>query len=147
MRSDIADLRNSRDLYAEAFSRAPDDYYTGINAASKSVLLGLPADLKAADQYAEKVQEVVKTEPKAGDYWLSATVAEIFLIRRSYSDAGRVYDAAVRIAPKEIASHESTWRQACRLMKVLQPSAEDRALIRNAFSHLPDCPLVLIQES
>ena len=48
---DIADLRNSRDLYAEAFSRAPDDYYTGINAASKSVLLGSPADLKAADQY------------------------------------------------------------------------------------------------
>jgi hypothetical protein len=37
---DISDLRNSRDLYADAFSRAPDDYYTGINAAAKSVLAG-----------------------------------------------------------------------------------------------------------
>ena len=34
---DRADLEQSRDLYAEAFARATDDYYTGINAAAKSV--------------------------------------------------------------------------------------------------------------
>ena len=43
---DIADLRQSRNLYAEAFERAPDDYYTGINAAAKSVLLGSPEDTR-----------------------------------------------------------------------------------------------------
>jgi tetratricopeptide (TPR) repeat protein len=32
-----SDLEQSRDLYAEAFERATDDYYSGINAASKSV--------------------------------------------------------------------------------------------------------------
>src|SRR5262249_36492005 len=31
---DLASLRKSRDLYAEAFDAAQDDYYTGINAAT-----------------------------------------------------------------------------------------------------------------
>ena len=35
-------LSRSRDLYEEAFANAADDYYTGINAAAKSVLLGTP---------------------------------------------------------------------------------------------------------
>ena len=33
-------LEESRDLFVEAFGRAPDDYYLGINAAAKSALLG-----------------------------------------------------------------------------------------------------------
>jgi hypothetical protein len=137
--ADIADLRRSRDLYADAFSRAPDDYYTGINAAAKSVLLGSPEDLKAAEGYAAKVQEIVGSQPRAGDYWLTATVAEVSLIRRNYADAARVYQAAVAMAPKEKSSHASTWLQACRLMHKLQPVAADRALIRNAFAYLDDC--------
>src|SRR5262249_47933084 len=36
----VSDLKQSRDLYAQAFAAAPDDYYTGINAAAKSVMLG-----------------------------------------------------------------------------------------------------------
>jgi tetratricopeptide (TPR) repeat protein len=136
---DISDLRQSRDLYAEAFDRAPDDYYTGINAAAKSVLLGSSDDLNKAEDYAAKVQEIVKTEARAGDYWMTATVAEVFLIRRNYSDAARMYEAGVRMAPKETASHESTWRQACRLMQKLEPSAGEREYLRKAFHHLPDC--------
>jgi len=136
---DLADLRQSRDLYAEAFERAPDDYYTGINAASKSVLLGSPEDLEKAELCAAKVQEIVKTEPKAGDYWMTATVGEVFLIRKDYSNAARVYEAGVRMAPKEIASHESTWKQACRLMMKLNPTLAERETVRKAFSHLPDC--------
>ena len=60
---DSSDLAQSRDLYAEAFERAQDDYYTGINAASKSVLLGTPEDLRA-EAYAARVQKIVGTEPK-----------------------------------------------------------------------------------
>jgi tetratricopeptide (TPR) repeat protein len=136
---EISDLKQSRDLYAEAFDRAPDDYYTGINAAAKSALLGSSIDLKLAESYASKVQEIVKTEARAGDYWMTATVAEVFLIQRNYSEAARVYEAAVRMAPKEIASHETTWKQACRLMQKLQPNTRERDCIRKAFSHLPDC--------
>ncbi|MGB9182174.1 MAG: TRAFs-binding domain-containing protein, partial [Pyrinomonadaceae bacterium] len=49
---DINDLRQSRDLYIEAFDTKQDDYYTGINAASKSVFLGSEEDLKRAAGYA-----------------------------------------------------------------------------------------------
>jgi len=136
---DIADLKQSRDLYVEAFERAPDDYYTGINAAAKSVLLGSSEDLKQAEEYAAKVQEIVKTEARAGDYWMTATVAEVFLIRKNYTDAGRIYEAAVRIAPKEIGNHETTWKQACRLMQKLQPTTAERSLVRKPFMNLTDC--------
>lgn len=136
---DQADLRQSRDLYAEAFAHTSDDYYTGINAAAKSVLLNTPEDLEKAEKYAEQVQKIVGTEAKAGDYWLSATVAELLLIRKNYEQAGRVYEAAVATAPKDTGSHESTCKQACRLMKVLKPSAGQRTAVRKAFQHLPDC--------
>jgi hypothetical protein len=65
---DASDLQQSRDLYAEAFDRAADDYYTGINAASKSVLLGTPEDLTRAADYAARVQKIVGKEPRPGDY-------------------------------------------------------------------------------
>src|SRR5205085_11042723 len=35
--NDEASLRKSRELYAQAFDGARDDYYTGVNAAAKSV--------------------------------------------------------------------------------------------------------------
>jgi len=56
-------LIQSRNLYAEAFEKAPDDYYTGINAAAKSVLLGTPEDLERAKGYAELVQKITGTDP------------------------------------------------------------------------------------
>ena len=137
---DRSDLEQSRDLYAEAFERASDDYYTGINAASKSVLLGTPEDLAKATDYAARVQKVVGTEPKDGDYWMTATIGEVYLLMKNYADAARLYKAAVATARSETGSHQSTWTQACRLMEKLQPSAEERALIRSAFAHLSDCP-------
>ncbi|HSO86601.1 MAG TPA: toll/interleukin-1 receptor domain-containing protein, partial [Draconibacterium sp.] len=42
---ETGDLKESRDLYAMAFRGAQDDYYTGINAAAKSVFLGTDEDL------------------------------------------------------------------------------------------------------
>lgn len=133
------DLEQSRDLYAEAFAGAQDDYYTGINAAAKSVLLGGEDNLAAAAGYARCVQEIVGVQPRPGDYWMTATIAEVFLIQRSYDDAARLYRDAVRIARGELASHRSTWLQACRLMQHLSPPPEARAAIRAAFAHLPDC--------
>ena len=131
-------LRRSRDLYVEAFEGARDDYYTGINAAAKSVLLGDPNELEAASDYARRVQEIVGTEPTPGDYWATATVGEVFLIQGDYTNAGRLYEAAVAMTPESVDSHASTWTQALRLMAKLQPGAYDRALVREAFEHLPD---------
>ena len=137
--ANVTDLMQSRDLYSEAFQGARDDYYTGINAAAKSVFLGSEADLERAAACARQVQEIVGTEPRPQDYWMTATVAEVFLIQKKYQEAGRLYEAAVATARSEIGSHQSTWKQACRLMQRLQPTVEARALIRKAFEHLPDC--------
>jgi len=136
---DIADLKQSRDYYAEAFSAAPDDYYPGINAASKSVFLGTAEDLTQAATYAEQVQQIVGTTPHRDDYWRTATAAEALLIQRKYEQAGRLYEAAVAGARTEIGSHKSTWKQACRLMDKLEPTAEERAYIRKPFDALPNC--------
>jgi tetratricopeptide (TPR) repeat protein len=135
---DVRDLKESRRLYVQAFDAAPDDYYTGINAASKSVFLGTPDDLAKASEYAERVQRIVGTEPKPDDYWWAATVGELFLIRRLYKDAARLYDAAVSMAQSREGDHHSTWTQASRLMSKLNPTDDERALIRKVFAHLPD---------
>jgi hypothetical protein len=136
---DVSDLKQSRDLYVEAFEKAPDDYYTGINAAAKSVLLGTDEDLARAAEYARGVQEIVGTQPRAGDYWMTATVAEVFLIQKKYEEAARIYEAAVATARSETGSHRTTWKQACRLMAKLQSSQSNRGLVRKPFMHLPDC--------
>lgn len=136
---DINDLKQSRDYYAQAFEKAQDDYYTGINAAAKSVLLGTEDDLRMAATYAERVQAIVGSQADREDYWKTATAAEALLIQKKFGEAGRLYEAAVSSARSEIGSQRTTWRQACRLMQKLQPTSEERYLIRKPFEHLPDC--------
>lgn len=136
---DVNDLRQSRDYYAEAFEAAQDDYYTGINAAAKSVLLESDEDLRRAARYAEQVQEIVGITAHREDYWKTATAAEALLIQKKYEEAGRLYEAAVSSARSETGSHKSMWKQACRLMEKLHPTSEEQALIRQPFKHLPDC--------
>ena len=129
---DLADLRQSRDFYAEAFDQSPDDYYTGINAASKSVMLGTPDDIARGQAYAERVQQLVGNSPKSGDYWGTATVAECLLLQRRYSEAANLYRAAIAMAPMDAGSHESTSRHAYLLMEALLPTREERQLVEQA---------------
>ncbi len=123
-------LRKSRDLYAESFASAPKDYYTGINAASKSVFLG---ELEVADNYAAKVESIVGTKVEPGDYWQTATAAEVQLIRGNFDAAAKLYAAAVAMRPDERGSHESTWKQARLLMDRLNPAAAQRLAVDEAF--------------
>jgi tetratricopeptide (TPR) repeat protein len=134
--NDISDLVQSRDLYAEAFDKAPDDYYTGINAAAKSVFIGTPEDLQKANEYAIKVEEITGIEAVAGDYWKTATIGENFLIQKKYAAAAEMYKKAVAMARTERASHETTFTQAKRLMEKLQPTDEERKMIEDVFKHL-----------
>lgn len=138
--NDRLHLEKSRNYYAQAFDGSDDDYYTGINAAAKSVLLGTPENLKKAAEYAARVLGIVGEQPVEGDYWQTATIAEAFLIRQDYEEAGRLYKIAVSFAPNETGSHQSTWSQACRLIAMLAPPNSQKKLIREAFAHLPDCP-------
>jgi len=134
--NNVNDLKQSRDLYAEAFEKAPDDYYTGINAAAKSVFIGTDTDLLSALNYARRVIEITKDKPVAGDYWKTATIAEALLIQKRYKEAAAMYDQAVGMARSEIGSHESTFTQAKRLMEKLKPTEDEKKTISNAFQHL-----------
>lgn len=134
--NDISDLVQSRELYAEAFEKAPDDYYTGINAAAKSVFIGTDNDLQKADDFAIRVLQITGTVPVLGDYWKTATIAEAFLIQKKYEESGDMYEKAVAMARSETGSHESTFTQAKRLMEKLQPTDEERKMIEETFKHL-----------
>ena len=116
-------LTTSRNLYAEGFKANPEDYYTGINAAAKSVFLD---ERDAAEAYAGQVERIVGRETKPGDYWLSATVAEVQLIRKNYSEAAQLYAQAVDLAPRERGSHSTTWLQAKRLMRAMKTPPDDQ---------------------
>lgn len=126
-------LRRSRDLYLEAFRAAPDDYYAGINAASKSALLD---ELEEAAKYAKEVEKLVGSEPTAGDYWKTATSAEVKLLQRDFAAAGQLYRAAVSQDPLALGSHESTFQQAVRLLEHLNPTPQEQSLVLSAFAHL-----------
>ncbi|MGZ5135830.1 MAG: TRAFs-binding domain-containing protein [Flavitalea sp.] len=134
---DLNDLEQSRSYYAEAFEKAQDDYYTGINAAAKSVFIGTEEDINKAMEYAKKVENIIGTNPHPGDYWKTATVAEILLLQKKYKEAGRIYQEAVKMARTETGSHKSSWKQAVRLMEKLKPETEDRLAVLNAFKHIP----------
>jgi tetratricopeptide (TPR) repeat protein len=127
---DLIYLRKARDIYAEAFKATPSDYYTGINAASNSVLLG---ELEVAAQYAELVEKLVGIVVINGDYWKTATVAEVQLIRRNFKEAAKLYETAVTMDTEAKASHASTLGQARRLLEKLQTTDEQKALIEKAF--------------
>jgi hypothetical protein len=60
---DLLHLRRSRDLYAEGFALAPNSYYLGVNAASKSVFLN---ELDTGREIAQQVQAVVGDRPSPG---------------------------------------------------------------------------------
>jgi hypothetical protein len=123
-------LLKSRDLYRQAFEAFPTDYYTGINAASKSLLAG---EKETAAQLAARVQDVVGEKPVANDYSKTATAAEVQLLQAKYPEAAALYRAAVVTAPSDVASHESSRAQAKLLLQALGASDEQRALVDGAF--------------
>jgi tetratricopeptide (TPR) repeat protein len=130
---DKSDLKKSRDLYEEAFNKAPDDSYTGINAAAKSVFLG---ESDKAAGIASEVEKLVTADKEKEDYWKKATIAEVMLIQQKYQESGNLYQKAVDFAPTEIGSHGSTWKQAKLLMEKLNPSEADRLVVSDVFKHL-----------
>jgi hypothetical protein len=125
-------LLKSRDLYRQAFESAPKDYYTGINAATKSLLLG---EVQTAQQLAARVEKIVGTATVRGDYWKTATIAEVQLLQGAFDAAAARYLDAVLIVPEDHGSHESTRGQARLILKALDASDAARNKVLEAFNH------------
>lgn len=123
-------LEKSRQLYQQAFDLDSRDYYTGINAATKSVLLG---ELDAGAALAKRVEGLVGTNAVPKDYWKTATVAEVQLLQKSYDAAAALYRAAVADAPEASGSHSSSRAQAELILNALGAPAESRQKVLAAF--------------
>jgi tetratricopeptide (TPR) repeat protein len=124
-------LMKSRDLYREAFEISPTDYYTGINAASKSLFLG---ERETAQQLAVRVVDLFSQTPK--DYWGLASLGEAKLLLEDYDSARQYYLDAVLAAPGETGSQASTRDQALAIMNALTTPQAGRNQIEQVFSHL-----------
>jgi len=127
----MAELRQSRNYYLEAFEKSPDDYYTGINAAAKSILLG---ENDKGKSIAEKVELLVGNKAVSGNYWRTATIAEVMLIQQKYNEAAAMYQQAVDIAPTEKASHASTAKQATLLLNKMGANDDDKKKVLDVFT-------------
>lgn len=125
-------LLKSRDLYRQAFEATLGDYYTGVNAATKSLFLG---ECETAAQLAKRVEGLVGLSPVPGDYWKTATAAEVQLLQQNYDKAGELYFQTVLIAPEDHGSHQSTRDQARLILDALQTPPETRQIILAAFNH------------
>ena len=123
-------LLKSRDLYRQCFEAFPTDFYTGINAAAKSLLLG---EKETAAQIAARVQGVVGDSPVPGDYWKTANAAEVQLLQAAFDKAASLYHAAVVAAPLETGSHRSTLKQAKLLLAALEATDSQRDAIIGVF--------------
>jgi hypothetical protein len=123
-------LEKSRDVYALAFKLSDNNYYTGINAAAKSLFLGEKAP---ATEYARRVAALVGLSAIPGDYWKSATVAEAQLIQGNFDQAATIYRAAVVDANTATGSHASTRDQAELILTHLEAPPEQRSKVLQSF--------------
>lgn len=130
-------LEQSRNLYRDAFRKVPTDTYVGINAASKSALLG---DLENAQTIAKAVLALVaearqkrRGEP-ATDYWDKVTEPEALLLLGQGEQALELYHEARIAHQSELGSIASTATQVSRLLSALELSEPIRSKLKAEFS-------------
>ena len=75
-----------------------------------------------------------------GDYWKTATIAEVQLLQGNIEAAALLYQAAVLAAPLDYGNHESSLRQANLLLSALGATDEQKATIAAAFPSPPGGP-------
>jgi hypothetical protein len=124
-------LVKSRDLYREAFETSSDSY-TGINAATKSLLLG---ERETARQLAARVEDLFK-DKTPDDYYGEATLGEARLLQSDYAQACKHYAAAILMGPGETGSHKGSLEQAREIMNSLDTPPADRDAVEQVFAHL-----------
>jgi class 3 adenylate cyclase/tetratricopeptide (TPR) repeat protein len=95
----------SRDTYLDAFNRF-NDYYTGINAATMSLISG---EREKAISIAEKVVDIIEHSDKG--FWELMTLGEAYLLTGDADMSVRHYAEACRMAGKNYGDINSTFKQ------------------------------------
>jgi len=106
-------LQASRELYAEAYA-ASGGYWTGINAASLSLVAG---EVREAERLAAEVRRACLKlhDPNRRDFWLEATLGEAALVLGDLGEARRWYGSA-SAGNRDFGSLASTRRNAALLL-------------------------------
>ncbi len=129
-------LEFSRNLYEEGFRADPSNTYTGINAASKSALLG---EREKAGKLAQKVLDQLDAakEKRSGkpssDYWERVTEPEALMITGQWERAIELFHSARIAHQHEAGSIRSTATQVERLLGVLDAPEEARVRLAQEF--------------
>jgi len=114
----------SRDIYLDAFNRF-NDYYTGINAATMSLVSG---EREKALSIAEKVAAIVDHSDK--DFWELMTLGEAYLLIGDAGSSVRHYAEACRLAGKNYGDINSAFKQVQLIAGHLKVPEELFALLK-----------------
>ncbi|HTP58888.1 MAG TPA: TRAFs-binding domain-containing protein [Spirochaetia bacterium] len=137
-------LAKSQELYLGAFRRSRG-YYSGINAASLSLIMG-KKDLsrKVARKVLRICADLLK-DPSQRSYWLLATVAEAFLVLGRQEKAAKFYRLARARSSRNYSNLASTRRQLTLLARysTVHPAVLDTLRIPPVIAftgHMIDAP-------
>jgi hypothetical protein len=115
-------LRKARELYRTAFQADPKDYYTGINAATKSLFLEEPEE---APRLAAEVFPLVKAACDCNDFWAGCTLGEVYLLQRDLNSATAQYQKVIDKHAGRTGDLAGTRQQAVRICNALKLSEEE----------------------
>jgi len=115
-------LRRSRELYRTAFQGDPKNYYTGINAAAKSLFLG---ESPEAERLATEVLSLVKSASDGNDFWAGCTLGEAYLLQRDFNSAATQYQKVIDKHPSKTGDLAGTRQQAARICSALKLAEEE----------------------
>jgi tetratricopeptide (TPR) repeat protein len=128
-------LRKSRELYRTAFQGDPKDYYTGINAASKSLFLG---ESPEATRLASEVLPLVSHATDAEDLWAASTLGEVYLLQKKLDAAVAQYQKVIDKHPNAAGDLKQTGQQAQRICEAHGLSPEETAKVLAPFALLDE---------
>jgi tetratricopeptide (TPR) repeat protein len=129
-------LEAARNMYRESFTSVPTQTYVGINAASKSAMLGELDDARRIAGQVLSLLELARAArqgAKSQDYWERVTEPEALLLLGRYDQVLSLYhDARVEFRDEK-GSIESTAKQIERLLPVLDVPPALAAALRDEF--------------
>ena len=103
-------LKRAAKTYVQAYE-GTGGYWTGINAATMSLLCGETDRARALAQEVQ-TQGVAALAREPSQYWLLAALGEAALILREWSQAGEWYDRAAQLAGNRYGDTQSSRRNA-----------------------------------
>lgn len=126
-------LRRARELYRTAFQGDPTNYYTGINAASKSLFLG---ETEEAVRLATAILPLVEPARDGEELWAACTLGEIYLLQGKPDAAATQYQKVVDTHPGKVGDLRGTRDQARRICGALGLTEPDTKRVLAPFELL-----------